>query len=388
LIANIVEPNDYARLEFTLANAAVLIALLALGTTSSVPVVLFSTQGGASWRGIVTHQSTIIAILLAVSVAAFSMGIAVGMAAVTIFSLAWFSQSFWSVCRKSNGYVKSSLAIDSGLWLVILSAGAVYLLTGSFWNPLLILVFSYSVILSLFTFRALMRTGLSGIAEYLSTIRSSLPLMYAGFLSILAASSGRLLLGYAGTPQNLADYSAMYRVAMLPIVAHQLVMIYFFRNAYELPMKKLEGLLLFVVAAVSGVTVLFGLVLQDTAWLFGSAFRNAMLENKSAAFLVLAQCILWSSISLNDTVNAREHIASYVNKGGIAYFFIGIPLVLLLLTQINADIDLFVKVHVLVMLGFFSCQCFFMYRHGLRLARFWLTALLGFGIASSLAFVA
>jgi hypothetical protein len=196
------------------------------------------------------------------------------------------------------------------------------------------------------------------------------------------------LLGYAGTPQNLADYSAMYRVAMLPIVAHQLVMIYFFRNAYELPMKKLEGLLLFVVAAVSGVTVLFGLVLQDTAWLFGSAFRNAMLENKSAAFLVLAQCILWSSISLNDTVNAREHIASYVNKGGIAYFFIGIPLVLLLLTQFNADIDLFVKVHVLVMLGFFSCQCFFMYRHGLRLARFWLTALLGFGIASSLALVA
>ena len=65
VLANLLSPSDYGTLEFAQAIASMGAAVLALGTSAAVPLVLVRKIKTASWGGVLLHQiATVVALLL------------------------------------------------------------------------------------------------------------------------------------------------------------------------------------------------------------------------------------------------------------------------------------------------------------------------------------
>jgi hypothetical protein len=198
--------------------------------------------------------------------------------------------------------------------------------------------------------------------------------MLTVLVNILIASSGRMAIGLFGGVLLTADYAILARAAAIPIVAHQIILVAKFRDLYTLPDKKMEKIMLLILSMVLSAVIGMWVASPILGWVLGAAFVKTLNVHALPAFWILAQAILWSAISLNDTVNARHQTIRKVLPWCIGFIAISIPIAVVLIQLIGVSLAHFVYVHGMLMLFFYFIQVYAMYQTGIRLYRVWALA--------------
>jgi O-antigen/teichoic acid export membrane protein len=392
VLANLLPATDYGNLELAQAIASLGAIVLAFGTSAAVPLVVLRKAETGTWGGVLVHQILtgsallLISLLLGLGGAPEVAWLACACAAVLML------QSLWSVMLKTKGRAESSLFLDAGFWLSLAGAVVISALlqippaSRAAWALAGLIV--YLAALAGWSVNSLLQASpRSTVGTYLATVRLGLPLMTVSLLALLATTSGRLGVGLLSTPELTAEYSVLFRATALPIVAHQIVIVARYRQIFLLPMDELGRRLPWILALVVASIVVFWALSQPLGAVLGSAFVSAFARHRPEGLLILAQCILWSSIALNDMVNTRSLTAGTVAKWSALYFAIVLPLALLYLSARPVELSVFVPVHSGVMAGYFATQAIVMSRCGIRLHHTWSLTLLAFVALSALAFV-
>lgn len=379
LLANLLTPADYGMLEMAQAIASAGAPLLALGTGAIVPLVLVLRQDGLSWAAVLLHH-----LMIAFALAGCAMLLrASGAGTVLWLSLLALAvlmlQGLWSVSLKSQGKGEVSLLMDAGFWgsftLASLLAIGFSLPAEERWEWAVGALLLYLLLLLGLTGKALAAARpMPGQWHYAATLRAGLPLMVGALLSGLVTTSGRLGIGALSGPEVVADYSVLYRATVLPIVAHQVLMVSGFRQVFELPPALLERRLSLVVALVVACVVGFAALSGVVGFALGPRFVATFAAHRVEGLLILTQCILWSAVSLNDLLAARHQAAMPMVRGTIAYLATALPLAWWFLSRNSVPLAGFVPVHSLVLGGYFLVQVAVLYGRGLRFVKAWALA--------------
>jgi hypothetical protein len=247
-----------------------------------------------------------------------------------------------------------------------------------FWS-----VAAYVFCLVCVTMLSLLRhVGKRETLAYRQTIWLGLPLMTGAMVAMAATTSGRLIIGYVGGVLLTADYAILARAAALPIVAHQVILVAKFRQLYELPNIEMEKIIFTILSLVVLSVVGLWILIPYFGWLLGPAFVHAFKSNRLVAIIILAQSVLWSGISLNDTVNTRQQTMLKVSTMSFLLLLFAIPCAIFLTQYIGVTLLHFVYIHSIVMLLFYLAQIMAMYSVGIRLWRPW-----GFAVFSYLSLI-
>lgn len=392
ILANLLTPSAYGRLEFAQALATIGATVLALGTSGVVPLVLIRKIDTASWNSVLVHHLVVATLLILCAL----LGLfaewppIVWLAALVTTGLMF--QVLWSATLKSQGHAEASLLLDTGVWgLMAIAVITSYMLTTppvNRWSWAIAALSGYITALAVYTSWRLMRSDShTNILTYTSTLRTGMPLMASTLLTLLATTSGRLGLGLLSTPEMMADYAILFRATALPIVAHQIIIIARFRQVFEQHTTELEKRLPIMIGLVTGSVILFWLLSGFIDVLLGPAFIKAFSQYRVEGLLILSQCILWSAIALNDLVNARSQTAGPVARATLLYFVLVLPVAWWFLSSRQISLSLFVPVHSIVMAGYFMTQAMVMRSRGIRLIRTWSLTLAAFSGLSAMAFV-
>ena len=385
VLANLLSSADYGNLESVQVFASLGATLLSMGTINLIPLVLVRGIETVSMSAILNHQFTITIVCLILCLVFFltnhSKLICVSTLAIGIFLL----QAQWSITLKSLGRVKASLFLDAGYWAILaLVTIALYffspMLERTRWIWIILSLLFYWLILACSTFfyyKSIARLH-NPKSLYFSTIRSGLPLMFAGLLSFLATSSGRLGLGLLSGPDMVSEYSILYRATAIPIIAHQLLIVAWYKNIFELSDNAMESRL--IIVNISGIlcVIFFWLIFSPLGFIFGSAFVSVSSSNRDTCLLILIQCILWSAIASNDIVNIRKQTAWPVTCVSTLYFLIAFPLGFYYISINSITLYSFVIIHSVIMVFYFLVQILTMNFYKIKLMRTWSIAFLSY----------
>jgi hypothetical protein len=292
-------------------------------------------------------------------------------------------QAFWSAYLKSVGRPEASLFLESGFWLVsalaVVCSWLVSIPEEGRGQWLWASVSMYCIGLMAWTTWRMIALAGKAVETYWGTVRAAFPLLLTALLAVLVTTSGRLATGALMTPEVTADYAILFRVTAVPIVAHQILMVARFRQLFEVGVQEIERRLLAVVGLVVVSVIACWALLEPTAPLFGDAFVGAMARHPQAGALILAQCVLWSAIAVNDLVNTRVMMAGRVAGWTMAY--VAVLLVgswIALGGGAQMTLDTFVPVHSIMMLGFYVTQSAAMAGSGIRLGTTWGVSVVSF----------
>ncbi|CAN5833350.1 hypothetical protein BH11PSE12_BH11PSE12_00330 [soil metagenome] len=387
-LANSLSARAYGTIEWAHAAGSLAATIAAFGTASALPLVELKRTDLGSQVAIYMHHM-MMALLCFIFVAGakfFGYGIAIQMAA--LLSLAIALQSLWSIHLKSHGKGEASLLLDAALFsvmaVVAVSANFFQVIDGLnwiFWS-----LMAYVLCLTSFTGILIigrLRAGDSLV--YWETLRLGMPLMIGAMVTIAATTSGRLVIGYVGGVLLTADYAILARAAALPIVAHQVILVAKFRQLYVLPDIEMEKIILLILSLVALSVIGFWALIPYIGWMLGAVFVKVYSANTLIAILILAQTILWSGISLNDTVNTRQQTMLKVLPWSILALLLSIPVAIFLIRVVGITLLHFVYIHGLVMFLFYLVQVLAMYFAGIRLWRPWAFAVLSYSFLIALA---
>ena len=377
LLANWLPSSVYGAVEWAHATASLFATLVTLGVSGALPLIVINKLSEGTLAGVFAHHIIVSIISFTVIALAWILNandtLLLTVSMIVVMSL----QSLWSLQLKTNGKGEASLILDACLFTLIAITALVssYLQVDNVKSHIILVVIFYAVCLNAVTARALSkRLHLGEALKYKTTLMVGIPLMLTILVNILVASSGRMAIGILGGVLLTADYAILARAAAVPIVAHQIILVAKFRDLYALPSDKMEKIMLLILSMVLSVVVILWLTSPLISWILGAAFANALKTHSLSGFLILAQAILWSAISLNDTVNARQQTIKKVLPWCGLFIVISIPIAMLWINFIGISLAHFVYVHGALMLLFYLVQVYAMYRAGIRLLKVWTLA--------------
>ncbi|MDD3326653.1 MAG: hypothetical protein PHW25_06175 [Zoogloea sp.] len=380
LLANLLAPIDYARLEFVQAVSSMGATLLGLGSASIVPLVLLRNQENLSLKLVYFHQISCAAVLLVLLTFGLILDskVEIWLAAMGVSIL--MLQGLWSVTLKSHGKRERALFLDLGFWGVLAVAATIAFICSV---PLerrggwvVVSIAMYWAALVVWTSKRYNSESSQVSPEsYFLTLKTGAPLMIGTLLSFLATTSGRVGVGLLAAPEMVAAYAVLFRATALPMVAHQVMTVSRFRQLFQLPLPQLERKLSVIVLLVSLCALLFWQVGSHLGFLLGPVFVKTFAVYKQEGLLILAQSIMWSAIAQNELLNNRSQTARKLIFPAIIYFALAFSAVWLFFGFYSFSLMRFVCAHVAVVMGFFLVQIAVMWLNGIKVYKSWLCAL-------------
>lgn len=392
LLANLVSISDYGNLETAQSLGSILSVLLAFGLSSTVPLILIQKDRSARW-------DTLLLMVAAGSAIIISAGAVGGLIARDVASLwllvpiataALMLQGLWSAVLKSRGNGTAAVFVEASFWLAALAGGLLYAGFGPSMVWLAGLILVQCAILLTITIRAwLAAREPFCLADLKDNLRLAVPLLFTAILSIFVSTAGRAILGTVSPGEAVGLYAALYRATALPLVAHQVLIIWQFREVFSWDEAKAGHLLAAIVVAVAVSALAMGLILPPLGWLLGQRFFDTFGQHGATTGIILAQTVLWSAIAMNDLLNSRLKISGSVAVVTALFLALAVPCLLVLLERLPAGgnpatmLDQFVAGYAALMLGFYLVQIGAMYRRGARFLPLW-----GVSIASFASLIA
>ena len=377
LLANLLPSRVYGTVEWAHAAASLGATLAALGVSAALPLVVLKKIQKGTMTGIFAHHILVVLVCIALMCVALLLDGGEAILISALLAAAIALQSLWSIYLKTHGKGEASLLLDAGLFALMAIAAAMtyyfHIIDSFFWVLWVVAGYVFCLFcVTVIAFFNRLRKG-EEIA-YQTILILGFPLMIASLVAIMAATSGRLLIGYLGGVLLTADYAVLARAAALPIVAHQVVLVAKFRYLYTLQDKEMERVVIFILTMVVISVVGLWIASPVLGWMLGPAFVKAFHSYPLPALRILSQSILWSGISLNDTVNTRQQLMGKVLPWCIAFLLISIPVAMISIQYIGLSLEHFVYIHGLFMLLFYLTQVFAMYKAGISLMRAWSVA--------------
>lgn len=373
-LANLLSKDTYGIFEWAQAAATLSSTVATLGMAAVVPLVILKKIPNGSLAGIFFHHIVIAFIcllLLCTSLVFF-----VNKSFILLFLLipALSLQVLWSTYLKTQGKNEFSMFLDAALFslIAITAFFSKYLIPFHSLDCILIIITIYVVTILLITILEFVREKKRVLTlSYKYCIVLGYPLMIATLVTVAVTTSGRLAIGYLGGVLMTADYAILARVAALPIVAHQIMVVAKFRHIFTLSDVEVEIIIIKIVAMVVFCVVGLWIFAPYVGYFIGGVFVEAFNGNKLPAVWILAQSILWSAIALHDSINTRCQTMNKVLPWSTLSLILLTPCAFLLIQSVGLSLAHFVYIHGLVMLMFYLIQAFVMYRAGIRLLKVW-----------------
>jgi hypothetical protein len=386
VIANYISIEHYGILEWSFSFATILVSVFAFGTSGLVPLVSTGiAPSGVTIKGIYYHH------LLIVLVAIFLILLFIDSAEVWTILLLFIAialKSLYSIEFKSIAQPEKSLIIDSSLFgmmmIVVLIVSA--LNDGYEYQSIWIFVFFYSA--ALIMVLAVLYFHLNNIHEkvqWRSTLMAGAPLMVTGIISTLAISSGKLGIGFLFEEKIMGEYALLSRIGALPIIAYQIIIVSIFREIFTKNETELGDLCFKIMFLIVASVPVIWIMSPYLDYIFGNVFGVLFKDNNSALYLLLTQSVLWCGIALNDLVNSRFKTARLVLNWTAPSLFLLLITAFLYINLNDYGMNVFIIVHSIVILLFFSVQSVIMFFNGIKLINFWLLSVSSYIFLSLLA---
>ena len=380
LLGNLVSISDYGHVETAQSLGSILSALAAFGLSGTIPLILIQKDSGARW-------DTLLLLLAAGSSIFIATGAIGGLIArdagslwllVPFTTAALMLQGLWSTVLKSRGNGTAAVFVEASFWLAALAGGLLYAGFGPSMAWLAGLILCQCVILLAITIRAWLAVRAPfGLDDLKANLRLAAPLLFTAILSICVSTAGRAILGTVSPGEAVGLYAVLYRATALPLVAHQILIIAQFRQAFSWDEAKAGQLLALIVVAVAASALALWLMLPLLGWLLGQRFFETFGQHGAATGIILAQTVLWSAIAMNDLLSSRLKLAGTVAIRTALFLALTGPGLLAWLDRLPVGVDpaamlnRFVVGYAALMLGFYLVQCGAMYHKGARFPALW-----------------
>lgn len=375
ITANLMARSDYGAVEFAHAVATIAVAILSLGMPGVIPFVVVKNDPRYSLQAVRLHQCALcIAFSIALPVLWVTNVRSAEVLMTGIFAAALAVQLLCATTLRSRGATASSLFVEAAPFtLVALGAFVAHAVGSSHTMASVALLLAIGTGVLLIRSLQSFRNAADEPLRYAATLRAGIPLMLGGLLTLLATTSGRLGIGLLGDNKITGDFAAIARIAALPMVAQQLLIVAAFRDLYSLPLDTLERLLIKIVVAVAGSVATLLICLPLVQPILGAAFIESSRQHPQAVVLLFAQAVVWSGAALNDLVATRHEVMRRVLPGTGSALIIGAGVAAWQLASGTLSVETFAAWHTAVLSLLFAAQVGAMALLGVRYWRFWLT---------------
>lgn len=321
LLANILSVEQYGLLEFAMSIALAMVSALSMGTFTFIPRQIVQQEEWISRNALYRYLIVVSLILIIVSYFFGSDSPPNATQLSLLFCGILLLQGGLSATLKSFQKRSMAMILDSILWVVIiLSVWIPFTGTKSSIDAtLLISCGVYFFLLTYLIWRNKDRNEEVKKSFNFQYLSAGIKITIIGFCSVAIAVSGRSLVGLIFNVEQVGLYSSLYRVAILPIIVHQFIILYLFKHAYESQDKKFSnfGSLVFLCTSFSALMV--WLVVPYCDFVFGLAFENSMSSNADLFLLLLVNCPIWSAIAINELAYGKFTNSNKVIFPSIAF---------------------------------------------------------------------
>ncbi len=377
LLANILPLGTYGQIEAAQAVAGIAALLIGFGLPGTVPLILIRKETAARWDTLLLLVGLVSAALFLLALSqmagrgpALSLPVLVPLATAVLLL-----QGFWATALKSHSKSTMAVFLEAGFWLAVLLGGvALYQFgSGTGWIIGALVVYAMAM-LGVTLWQYLGQRLPFTLVDLVNNLKLGAPLMLTSLLTLLLISFGRVALGQAAGAEIVGVYAVIFRATALPLVAHQILIIGFFRQLFSWDLADLQRRSPLIIWGV-GVSILaFWVLVQPLGWMLGQRFVGIFAQYEFEGKVILLQTVLWSAIALNDLLNSRGEIAGQVARWTGPYLLFGLPMVYLWLRTMPdtaALLGLFIPVYGAFMVGFYVVQCGAMARHGNVYYKLW-----------------
>jgi O-antigen/teichoic acid export membrane protein len=386
--ANVLAISAYGAVEWGHAAGSLASTVLMLGLAALVPFVMLRSDARGTLVAVQLHATALgFCCFFGALIAAALFGVGAGVMAL-LFTGTLALQGVWTYVLRARGDDTASLYLEAApftLVAVAAAASAQLLPKHATWVVAGSLSAALLVLLTASVRDCLRHLERQDAVLYLQSVSAAVPLMLGGLLTMLATTSGRLGIGLLGSTELTGAFSAIARVAALPVVAHQLALVASFRNLYAMPAAELQPLMLRVHAWVAAAVVLLLVALPWVHSLLGSAFSTAALAHPVATVLLVTQVVLWSGVALNDLVAARHEQLPRLLPWTAAALCISLALAAAAMGWLGVTVDNFAACHTAVMAVLFATQSLVMVRLGVNFLHYWAACAGSFVVITGLA---
>ena len=384
-LSNLLPLDRYGQFELAQSYAVIGALFLGCGLSGTVPLIRLRDEIEGRWDTLLLLIAVLAGgCLLLSGLAALGLGTLYAVPVLVLLSIgALMLQGLWATMLKSEGHSTSAVFVEAGFWAVaVLGAGLIVLVGDRLpEDAISVALLAYAAILLAFTLTQFVRhrAGSFGLPDLRRNIALGLPLMFTSVLTVIISSSGRLVLGHISGVEAVGFYAVLYRATTLPLVGHQVLIIGFFRQIFLWSDEVLRARAAVIVVGVSAMALGFWVLEPYLGWLLGKRFTQIFAAYRAEGLTLLVQTILWSAIALNDLVNSRLQIAGRVTRVTAPYLALGLGALTFSTWSrsqhmpISDTLHGFIMGHFILMVGFYTVQCWSAWWLGHRFLRLWLS---------------
>ncbi|WP_417713913.1 hypothetical protein [Pseudophaeobacter arcticus] len=385
LLSNLLPLDRYGQFELAQSLASIGALVIGCGLVGTVPLIRLRDEIDGRW-------DTLLLLVAGLGGGCILLALGVGLTSGTLFSVpvlvplgigVLMLQGLWANTLKSDGQGTRAIFVEVGFWAVAVSGAGLTVLSKDRLSqgtiPLVLLVYAMVLLGVTLVQQVRCRTGSFGLLDLRRNIALGLPLMFTGILTVLITSSGRLVLGQTSGVEAVGLYAVLYRSTTLPLVGHQILIIGFFRQIFSWSDEVLRARAAVIVVGVSAMALGFWVLEPYLGWLLGKRFTQIFASYRAEGLTLLVQTILWSAIALNDLVNSRLQIAGRVTRVTASYLALGLGALTFWTWSraqhmpISDTLHGFIMGHFILMVGFYTVQCWSAWWLGHRFVRLWLS---------------
>jgi len=369
VLANILPREVYGSLEVAMSSALIILSVVSLGSTAFISRRMIQNESWISLSVIKCYLIFVTIVLVGLSLLCEFLNVFPTLKLALIFCAVLLLQGTVSTELKSIRRRNASMFIDVVLWLALLvwafltySIDLFQTSSYSFW--VIALYFIALIIKVVSSIKSPIIPNWETGARYL---KEGLNIVVMGFSAAVIASSGRLIVGFGLGDEAAGDFSALYRIAIFPIVFHQVIMLYFYKDSFKRDSErfKLFGASIFWVVTI--ISILFYFSAHYLYSLLGEAFSRNFIDYPIAFLALMLMVPFWSATSVNELAYYKEADSSFPNLVSAAYI-LAVFLVTFYLISFD-DLSFAASLVAIFVVGYFVINSLSLIRVGLPVAK-------------------
>ena len=308
ILGNVLEPELYGAIELSISFGLIIISISSMCSSSFISRCIIKEEGWINLDAVKFYLAGLSTVLLIVSIVMHVMNNSVVIELALAFSSILLLQGGISSELKSKAKRKSAIIVDGMLWATILVWAFIYIseVVSGFFSSLLWFAFTHYAVLFIIFVKSI---DFSKIRLSLSVIRyfkEGSKIVIMGFVSTLVATSGRLVIGDNLGVGAVGEYSSLYRISIIPIVGHQIIMLYFYRMSFSKSKKQFIYLGNFSFVMISCISLIAWLSASFFAPYLGLAFEKSLQSNPIVFTTLMISVPFWSAISVNELAYSQN----------------------------------------------------------------------------------
>ena len=387
ILGNFLKPEEYGLIEFSMSIGLLTVSVVSMGSNAFISRAIVKKE-----RWIKLNDVKLYLLLISSVLTLFFLFLhLINSLEILKYSLAFSAvlllQGGLSVELKSRAKRESAMILDIILWLAILLGVLLYyfkLVSGLF-NALLLIILSYYTILAISFLRSIQFKDFSfNLVSSLYFLEGP-KIVIISLIGTLVATAGQLIIGNSFGISAVGEYSSLYRIAIFPIIIHQIIMIYFYRTSFS-PSREQFLLLANTVFLIVLLVSLISWTIADFLTPFlGSAFAMSYKTYPVAFTAMMISIPFWSATSVNEIAYSQKVSSIYPVLSSIIYL-----IAIYVVTTFFVDFDSLENAAIfisLVIIGYYLINSLCLISAGVKIAKIPIIFGIGFAVTELYVFL-